>query len=45
MMLVGPGRCDRTEAEHEALFQAGGFLLKKVIPTQSPASVIEGIPE
>jgi hypothetical protein len=24
---------------------AGGFLFTKVIPTQSPASVIEGIPE
>ncbi|HZS16780.1 MAG TPA: methyltransferase [Candidatus Udaeobacter sp.] len=45
MMLVGPGGCDRTEAEYEALFQAGGFKLTKVIPTQSPASVIEGIPE
>jgi hypothetical protein len=25
--------------------RAGGFLFTKVIPTQSPASVIEGIPE
>jgi hypothetical protein len=41
MMLVGPGGCDRTETEYEALFQAGGFLLTKVVPTQSPASVIE----
>jgi O-methyltransferase domain len=45
MMLVGPGGCDRTEAEYEALFEAGGLLLTKVIPTQSPAGVIEGIPE
>jgi hypothetical protein len=29
MMLVGPGGCDRTEAEYEALFQAGGFKLTK----------------
>jgi hypothetical protein len=41
MMLVGPGGCDRTETEYEALFQAGGFSLTKVVPTQSPASVIE----
>ena len=36
MMLVGPGGCDRTETEYEALFQAGGFLLTEVVPTQSP---------
>lgn len=45
MMLVGPGGCDRTEAEYRALLSAGGFTMTRVIPTDSPVSVIEAVPE
>jgi len=41
VVLVG---LERTEAEYQALFQATGFQLTRVIPTQSPLSIIEGMP-
>ncbi len=43
-MLVVTGGRERTEAEYAALFAAAGFRLTKVIPTDSGASVIEGVP-
>lgn len=43
-MLVVLGGRERTEREYRALFGAGGFRLTRVIPTQSPLSVIEGVP-
>jgi hypothetical protein len=41
MMVIG-GQ-ERTEAEFRALFTQAGFVLTRVIPTQSPFSVIEGV--
>jgi hypothetical protein len=43
-MLLMPGGRERTEAEYRALFEAAGFRLTSVTPTQSPLSVIEGAP-
>jgi hypothetical protein len=42
-MLVFTGGCERTEAEYRALFAAAGFTLRRIIPTQSLFSVIEGV--
>jgi hypothetical protein len=42
-MLVFTGGCERTETEYRALFAAAGFTLRRIIPTQSPFSVIEGV--
>jgi ubiquinone/menaquinone biosynthesis C-methylase UbiE len=43
MLLVAGGR-ERTAKEYEALLNAAGFALTRVVPTASPASVIEAIP-
>jgi hypothetical protein len=43
MLTIGGGR-ERTEREHRALFDSAGFTLKRVIPTDSPVSLIEGLP-
>lgn len=40
-MLLLPGGRERTEAEFGALFSAHGFELTRVVPTESPLSVIE----
>jgi ubiquinone/menaquinone biosynthesis C-methylase UbiE len=42
MLLIG-GR-ERMEAEYQAMFNSAGFNLTRIIPTQSPVSVIEGTP-
>ena len=42
MLLLTPRGRERTENEYEALFEAGGFRVTRVVPTASPASVIEG---
>jgi len=44
-MLLMPGGRERTEAEYRDLYVAAGFRLTRIIPTQSPVSVIEGVPE
>lgn len=41
-MLVMTGGRERTEAEYRDLFAAGGFKLTRVIPTESPMSIVEG---
>ena len=41
MMLVGPGGQERTEQEYAALLKKAGFLLTRVVPTESPVSVVE----
>ncbi len=41
MMLVGPGGQERTEEEYKALFGKAGLRLTRVVPTESPVSVIE----
>jgi SAM-dependent methyltransferase len=43
-MLVSPGGQERTEAEYRTLYEAAGFTLRRVIPTRSRVSVIEGTP-
>lgn len=43
MMMLHPGGCERTEAEYQALFEAAGFKLTKVIPTRAMVSVIEAV--
>jgi hypothetical protein len=40
-MMLLPGGRERTEQEFRDLFAAAGFELTRVIPTQSPLSVIE----
>jgi hypothetical protein len=43
-MLVVAGGQERTEDEYRALFQAAGFDLTRIIATNSPLSLIEGMP-
>lgn len=43
-MLVMTGVRERTEEEYRRLLEAGGFRLTKVIPTESPMSIIEAEP-
>jgi hypothetical protein len=40
-MLVIPGGKERTEAEYRTLFSAGGFELKRIVPTAAEISVLE----
>jgi hypothetical protein len=43
MMLVGTGGQERTEEEYRTLLAKAGFRLQRVVPTQSPVSVIEAV--
>jgi len=43
-MMTFPGGIERTEAEFRALYEASGFKLTSVTPTNSMVSVIEGKP-
>jgi hypothetical protein len=42
-MLLFLHSYERTEAEYRALFERAGFKLTRIVPTQSPHSLIEGI--
>ena len=42
-MLVMTGGRERTEAEFRRLYEASGFQLRRIVPTESPFSVIEGV--
>jgi len=42
-MLAMPGGKERTEAEYRTLFERSGFRLSRIVPTQSPLSVIEAV--
>lgn len=44
VMLVMAGGQERTQAEYAALLNRGGFCLTRVVPTESPVSVIEAVP-
>ncbi|MBI3652243.1 MAG: methyltransferase [Acidobacteria bacterium] len=44
-MLVSPGGIERTAGEYRDLFAAAGFKLTRIVPTPSPYSVIEAVPE
>ena len=42
-MMVLPGGRERTEDEFRRLFAAAGLRLTRVVPTQSPVCVVEGV--
>jgi hypothetical protein len=42
-MLVQTGGKERTEGEYRALFEAAGFALARIIPTQTAYGVVEGV--
>ena len=44
-MLVSPGGIERTEEEYRELLRQAGFRLKRVVPTSSPFSIVEGVVE
>jgi hypothetical protein len=41
-MLVLAGGMERTEAEYRALFERAGLSVSRIVPTDSPVSLIEG---
>ncbi|MFI8520340.1 methyltransferase [Streptomyces sp. NPDC085481] len=43
-MMVLSGGQERTADEFRALFEAAGFTLTRILPTASPSSVVEAIP-
>jgi hypothetical protein len=43
MMLVGPGGQERTEQEYGTLLSKAGLRLTRVVPTESPVSVLEAL--
>lgn len=40
-MLVSPGGSERTAEEYRELLAAAGLRLTRIVPTQSPMSIIE----
>jgi hypothetical protein len=42
-MLVCTGGRQRSEAEFRSLYHAAGFRLTRLVPTQMPVKVIEGV--
>jgi hypothetical protein len=45
MLVFAPSGRERTEAEFRAVYDAAGFRLTRVVPTTSPLSIIEGVPQ
>jgi hypothetical protein len=45
VMLVVPGGQERTAAEYETLLTKAGFRLNRVVPTDSPVSIVEAVIE
>jgi hypothetical protein len=43
-MLLVPGGQERSEQEYKELLAKAGFELTRVVPTQSPVSVVEAVP-
>jgi O-methyltransferase domain/Dimerisation domain len=43
MLIVSPGGKERTEEEYHKLFELAGFKLTRIVPTNSLASIVEGI--
>jgi len=43
LMLVGPGGRERTEFEYATLLGRAGLRLDRVVPTESPVSVVEAL--
>lgn len=44
MLVMTPGGRERSAAEFAALFAASGFELARVLPTDGPGKVLEGLP-
>ncbi|HEX6289825.1 MAG TPA: methyltransferase, partial [Herpetosiphonaceae bacterium] len=44
VMLVFPGGQERTEKEYEQLLDKAGFRMRRVVPTTSVVSIVEGVP-
>jgi hypothetical protein len=44
IMLTAPGGQERTESEYRALLDKAGFKLTRVVPTESPVSIVEAVP-
>ncbi len=42
-MMVGPGGCERTQAEFNALLRGAGLKAEKVIPTPTPFSILDAL--
>jgi hypothetical protein len=42
-MLVCTGGRQRSEAEFRTLYAAAGFHLTRIVPTQTPVRIIEGV--
>ncbi len=45
MLVHTEGGQERTESEYAELFDKDGYKLNQVIPTESPVSIIEAVPE
>jgi hypothetical protein len=43
-MLVVVGGLERTAGEFRELFEAAGFKLTRIVRTQAPVSIVEGVP-
>lgn len=43
-MLVVLGGLERTAGEYQGLFEAAGFELTRIIRTEAPVSIVEGVP-
>ena len=43
MLVMTPGGRERTEAQYRKLFEAGGFKLTRLVPTESEHTVLEGV--
>jgi len=43
MMLVGPGGQERTEQEYKSLLAKADLRLTRVVPTESPVSLVEAL--
>ena len=44
IMLTAPGGQERTESEYRTLLDKAGFKLTRVVPTESPVSIVEAMP-
>ena len=45
MLALTEGGQERTEKEYAELFEKAGYRLEQIIPTETPVSVIEAVPE
>jgi hypothetical protein len=45
MLLANGAGMERTEAQYADLLDRAGFRLQRVVPTASPVSVVEAVPQ